>query len=89
LYEALFCLFLFVLLLYLYSKKKSSLPNGQLFGLFVVLLFTQRILVEFTKENQVAFENNLPFNMGQLLSVPFIFLGAYVLYRSFNKPLTW
>lgn len=87
LYEALFCLFLFGLMLMMYVKMGKQTPSGRLFGLFVVLLFTQRILVEFTKENQVAFESALPLNMGQLLSVPLIVMGAYVLYRSYTKPL--
>jgi prolipoprotein diacylglyceryltransferase len=36
-----------------------------------------RIFIEYTKENQEAFENGMLFNMGQLLSVPFVLLGLY------------
>lgn len=87
LYEAIFCLFLFGFLLFLYTKTKAETPAGRLLGWFVVLLFIQRILVEFTKENQVAFENGLPLNMGQILSIPLIFGGAFILYRSYTNPL--
>lgn len=82
LYEAIFCLFLFVFLLFTYLKTKENTPNGRIFGWFVVLLFSQRILVEFTKENQVAFENGLPLNMGQILSIPMVIFGVYILFKS-------
>lgn len=89
LYESIFCLALFGLLIFIYKWKKGNVPSGQFFGLFVVLLFTQRILVEFSKENQVDFENSLPLNMGQILSIPMVLFGFFVLYRSFKKPLEW
>jgi prolipoprotein diacylglyceryl transferase len=85
-YESLFCVFLLVLLYWLWNKYKERTPRGLLFGLFVVLLFTFRFLVEFLKENQVDFENNLQFNMGQLLSIPLILLGVYVLLRAGKWP---
>lgn len=88
LYEAIFCVFLFLFLLAYYMRYKQNTPNGLIFGWFVVLLFTQRILVEFTKENQVDFENGLPLNMGQILSIPMVIFGIFVLYRSYTKPLT-
>ena len=59
-YEALFCVFLLVLLYSMWNRTKERTPRGQLFGLFVVLLFTQRFLGEYLKENQVAFENGTP-----------------------------
>jgi prolipoprotein diacylglyceryl transferase len=86
-YEAIFCVLLFLFLLTYYLKLKEKTPNGLIFGWFVVLLFTQRIIVEFTKENQVAFENGLPLNMGQILSIPMVLFGIFVLYRSYTKPL--
>lgn len=85
LYESIFCLFLFLFLLLIYLKMKENTPSGRIFGLFVVLLFTQRILNEFTKENQVDFENGLLLNMGQILSIPMVIFGTFVLYKSFTK----
>ncbi|AYA37232.1 prolipoprotein diacylglyceryl transferase [Hymenobacter oligotrophus] len=85
-YEALFCLFLFVLLYWLWNRYKEQTPRGLLFGLFVTLLFTFRLLVEFLKENQEAFEDRLPLNMGQLLSIPLILVGLYVLFTAKKRP---
>jgi phosphatidylglycerol---prolipoprotein diacylglyceryl transferase len=87
LYESLFCFLLFGLLLLIYLQKKENTASGRLLGWFLVLLFIQRILVEFTKENQVSFENSLFLNMGQILSLPLVFVGIFILYRSYTKPL--
>ncbi|MCA8832583.1 prolipoprotein diacylglyceryl transferase [Hymenobacter pini] len=85
-YESLFCVFLFVLLYAMWNRTKEHTPNGQLFGLFVVLLFSFRFLVEFLKEDQVAFEQNMTLNMGQLLSIPLVLVGLYVLFTARNRP---
>ncbi|MBH8557568.1 prolipoprotein diacylglyceryl transferase [Hymenobacter negativus] len=85
-YEALFCIFLLILLYSMWNRTKEHTPRGQLFGLFVVLLFIQRFLGEYLKENQVAFENGHMFNQGQLLSIPLIFIGIWVLWRAGKDP---
>ena len=89
-YESLFCVFLLVLLYGLWNKYKARTPRGLLFGLFVVLLFTFRILVEFLKENQVSDETGIiaqyHLNIGQLLSIPFILIGLWVLVRAGKDP---
>ncbi|MDO7853208.1 prolipoprotein diacylglyceryl transferase [Hymenobacter convexus] len=85
-YEALFCIFLLALLYSMWNRTKERTPRGQLFGLFVVLLFTQRFLGEYLKENQVAFEDGHLFNQGQLLSIPLIFIGIWVLWRAGKDP---
>lgn len=82
LYEALFCIVLMALTYHIWRKQKSNLSQGYLFGLFMVLLFTQRFLGEFLKINQEAFEDQLPLNMGQWLSIPFVLAGIYLLWRS-------
>ncbi|MDX2197165.1 MAG: prolipoprotein diacylglyceryl transferase [Cytophagales bacterium] len=87
LYEALSCFVLFAIILTYYLINKEKTPNGLIFSFFCVFLFTLRFAYEFTKENQVDFESQLPFNMGQLLSIPMIFIGIWVLYRSLTKPL--
>ncbi|MEP7231580.1 MAG: prolipoprotein diacylglyceryl transferase [Ginsengibacter sp.] len=81
LYEAISYLFIFFLLWGIYKKKSEFLKKGLLLGLFLVLLFTVRFLIEFVKENQEAFENALPINMGQILSIPFILVGLYFIFR--------
>jgi phosphatidylglycerol:prolipoprotein diacylglycerol transferase len=89
-YESLFCVFLLVRLYGLWNKYKQHTPRGLLFGLFVVLLFTFRILVEFLKENQVSDETGIiaqyHLNIGQLLSIPFILIGLWVLLRAGKDP---
>ncbi|MGA0555816.1 prolipoprotein diacylglyceryl transferase [Larkinella sp. VNQ87] len=82
LYEALFCLLLSALCFWLWKKKRHLLPNGFITGLFLTLLFSFRFGVEFLKVNQEAFENNMALNMGQLLSLPAILTGFYLLFRN-------
>ncbi|HTF18403.1 MAG TPA: prolipoprotein diacylglyceryl transferase [Chryseolinea sp.] len=87
-YESLFCVFLFLLALYLWKTRRHSLPNGVIFGIFMTLLFTSRFVIEFVKNDQVEFEGNYPLNMGQLLSLPAIAIGVAVIlyvYRAGNK----
>ena len=86
LYEAFYCLVLFVSLLSLWYFKRLSLNDGFIFSIFMIALWTLRILDEFLKENQVAWEDDIPFNMGQWLSVPMILLGIYIFIKTFpNK----
>lgn len=88
LYESISSFLLFIGLLWLWSCYKGAIPRGRLFGLFVVILFTLRILYEFLKEPQVGFEASLSFNMGQLLSIPLIIAGLYILVRSYIHPIS-
>ena len=81
LYEALcYCLFFFVGW-WCYRRRPALVGTGFFFGLCIFLIFLSRIFIEYTKENQVAFEDGMLFNMGQLLSVPFVLLGAYFICR--------
>lgn len=82
LYEAIYCFFLFILMYQLWKNKRTNFGPGFMFGLLCVLLFTERIIDEFFKENQAQFESDLPLNMGQLLSIPFILIGIYMILRS-------
>ena len=86
LYAALFCVLLVSLLYYLWNRTKDRTPRGLLFGLFVVLLFTQRFLGEFLTEAQVDFEKNNLLNQGQILSIPMIIIGIWVLWRAGKNP---
>ena len=61
------------------------MPPGFAFGLFLVLLFTERFFVEFLKEVQVDWENKIDLNMGQNLSIPFIILGGVSMFISYRK----
>lgn len=82
LYEALAYLVIFILLFWLYWRKKGQHIQGTLISLTCILIFTARFFIEFVKEDQVAFEAGMKLNMGQLLSIPFVILGCYWYYRS-------
>jgi prolipoprotein diacylglyceryl transferase len=84
LYEALYCLLLFGLMWWLWKNKRDSFGPGFMFGLLCILLWAERFLDEFVKENQVAFEDSMSINMGQWLSIPFILLGIWFMWRSFK-----
>lgn len=83
LYEALFYFIIFCLLYFLWKSGSVYNYKGFLFGLGLSLIFLQRFLVEFLKENQEAFEENLVLNMGQTLSIPLTILGVLIMIRSY------
>ncbi|WP_313808337.1 prolipoprotein diacylglyceryl transferase [Flavobacterium sp.] len=88
LYEAFGYIFVFAILFYLYWKTNAREKQGYLFGLFLVLLWTVRFLVEFVKESQHGFADNSEtalFSTGQWLSLPFIAIGAYLINNAFKK----
>lgn len=85
LYEALAYLAIFGLLMYLYWRTDIKDKAGRLFGIMMTLVFAFRFIIEFTKENQVAFEANMSLNMGQWLSVPFILIGLFFWLRPLKK----
>lgn len=86
LYESISCFLLFAFLLWYWSRYKINLPEGRIFGIFMIVLWTLRFLYEYLKISQVPFEDEMKFNMGQLLSIPLIIVGIFVLIRSYKKP---
>lgn len=83
LYEAFGYIFVFALLFFLYWKTNARLKQGYLFGMFLVTLFTVRIIVESVKESQGGFENVLGMlSTGQWLSIPFILAGLYLIFTA-------
>ena len=79
LYEAFSYFLIFVIMIVLYKIKRDVFKNGFFFGLALVLIFTARFFIEFTKERQVDFEQNMIMNMGQILSLPYILAGIGVI----------
>ncbi len=83
LYEAFCYIFVFAILFFLYWKTEARRKSGYLFGLFLVLLFSVRIVVESVKESQGGFENALGLlSTGQWLSIPFILTGFYFVFTA-------
>ncbi|WP_246241678.1 prolipoprotein diacylglyceryl transferase [Draconibacterium mangrovi] len=85
-YEALAYLISFGVLMYLYWKTSAKNRPGLLLGAFFVFIFLARFFIEFIKEDQEAFEAGMALNMGQWLSVPFVIIGALLVYRAIKKP---
>ncbi|MFQ3576695.1 MAG: prolipoprotein diacylglyceryl transferase [Cytophagales bacterium] len=85
LYESISCILLMLLLGAIYLKLKENTPNGLLLGLFMTVCFGLRFLWEYLKENQVAFEDELAFNMGQILSIPLVLAGLGLVIYSLLK----
>lgn len=85
LYEALSYLLLGLTLLGLYKFRLDKIYRGTFIGLFFIVLFGMRFLIEFIKEPQVGFEETMVLNMGQLLSIPFILVGVGFLVYAFVK----
>jgi len=81
LYEAIAYLLVFILLFWYYNRTKANFKSGMLFGLFLVFVFSFRFFVEFIKEDQTYFEQDMVLNMGQLLSIPFVFIGLFLIFR--------
>ena len=86
-YEALCYFIIFLLLMYMYWKKNAGQRQGLIFGVFLVGVFFSRFCIEFLKNNQEEFEENMILNMGQLLSIPFVIFGIYLIIRSLKHPI--
>jgi prolipoprotein diacylglyceryl transferase len=83
LYEAFCYIFVFAILFFLYWKTDAREKSGYLFGLFLILLWSVRFVVEFVKESQGGFENTLGIlSTGQWLSIPFIIIGLYMVFKA-------
>ena len=92
LYEAIAYLIIFVAGALIYwhwyksqgMSEKSSIAvgTGFYFGFCLATIFTFRFFIEFLKKEQVDFEQGMPLDMGQLLSIPFVLLGAWCMWRA-------
>ncbi|GGZ78660.1 prolipoprotein diacylglyceryl transferase [Algibacter mikhailovii] len=80
LYESFCYIFVFLILWYFYSKTPKRDQTGFLFGLFLVLLWTVRFFIEFTKEPQNIERGDWVLNTGQWLSIPFVLIGFYFMF---------
>lgn len=86
LYEGGCYLALFFLLMWMYWRRNAQERPGLILGVFFIGIFLPRILIEFVKNNQEAFEDSMLLNMGQLLSVPFVLAGIYLVWRAMSRP---
>ncbi len=85
LYEAVCYLATFVILMVYWHRRPPFKPVGRLTGLFLILVFGFRFLIEFLKVEQSVYLSSISIlTMGQWLSLPFVLLGLYLFLR---KPL--
>jgi prolipoprotein diacylglyceryltransferase len=74
------------MLLYYFKITKGNIPAGRAVGTLLTVIFTARFLIEFVKEVQVSSEIGMALNIGQWLSIPFVFLGlGFLIYSFINK----
>ena len=89
LYEAIAYAILFFIMWAIYKRSKQTgkprVGTGWYFGFCLAYIFTFRFFIEYTKDVQEAFEEGMMFNMGQLLSIPFIIIGIWCMIRSGKK----
>ncbi|MDT0295461.1 prolipoprotein diacylglyceryl transferase [Mesonia ostreae] len=89
LYEAACYVIVFIIVWYLYWKTNKREKLGYIFGVFLVLLWSVRFFIEFIKEAQVEDRAAWALNTGQWLSIPFILIGLYLIFRkNTNTPVT-
>ncbi len=81
-YESLAYLLIFVYLLTVYNRAKGKIHRGKLVGLFLITVFGFRFFIEFIKNNQVATEAGMLLNIGQILSIPLVLLGIFLVWYS-------
>jgi prolipoprotein diacylglyceryl transferase len=79
LYEAISYLATFGFMFWYYGKKHGKVLHGHLFGIFLIILFAFRFILEYTKINEGISEEAI-LNMGQILSIPFVLAGVAIAY---------
>ena len=89
LYEAIAYAILFFIMWAIYKKSRKTgnpaVGTGWYFGFCLAFIFTFRFFIEYTKDVQEDWESGMLFNMGQLLSIPFIILGIYCMIKAKKK----
>lgn len=82
LYEAVCYLISFFILMHIYWRTDLKKRMGFIFGSFLILIFTARFIIEFVKEVQEPWEAGMVLDMGQILSIPFVVAGVFMLWYS-------
>jgi prolipoprotein diacylglyceryl transferase len=85
LYEAICYFITFGVLMFLFWKRDQWNKLGIVFGVFLIMVFGARFLVEFVKLGQTARDEYLPINTGQLLSIPLVIAGIVLIWRAMKS----
>lgn len=85
-YEMLYCIVAGIVTWLMYWKGHCYKRPGLIYGVFLIIIFLTRFLLEFIKNDQELFEADMVLNMGQWLSIPFIIWGVYAIIRAYKRP---
>jgi prolipoprotein diacylglyceryl transferase len=85
LYESAAYLFTFILLFYIYKTKVTRFANGFMTGVMFLSIFSLRFLIEFIKREEANYTLPIPLHVGHILSIPFIILGLYLIFKSIRN----
>ncbi len=89
-YEAAFYLLTFGVCMVMYWRYRAQEREGLLFGVFMLGIFVPRFFIEYIKNVQepweIAMRANWGIDQGQLLSIPFILLGVWLIVRAMRRP---
>ena len=75
----------FLILWFIYWKTDKKNKPGFLFGMFMILLWSIRFVVEFLKKAQVDERGGWLMNTGQILSIPMVLIGIYFVFRKVSQ----
>jgi len=88
-YEALTYFVLFLIGMYMYWRTNAKEKQGLIIGVMLTGIFLSRFFIEFIKNVQEDFEiylrNTIGLDMGQLLSLPFVIWGIWLIYNALKK----
>lgn len=85
LYESLAYLLIFGVLAAVYRRQGPDVRRGKLLGLFLILVFGARLLIEIVKTQQAAYSLPFALSVGQLLSIPAVLVGVWLVWASCSK----
>lgn len=89
-YEAAFYLLTFAVCMVMYWRYRAQEREGLIFGVFMLGIFVPRFFIEYIKNVQetweIAMRNSIGIDQGQLLSIPFIVLGIWLIIRAMRRP---
>ena len=89
-YEAVFYLLTFAVCMLMYWRWRCQEREGLIFGVFMLGIFVPRFFIEYIKNVQepweIAMRANWGIDQGQLLSIPFILLGIWLVIRAMGRP---
>lgn len=88
-YEAICYFIIFAITMWMYWKTDARKREGLIIGVAMIGIFTARFFIEFLKNVQEPFEISMRDNyglvMGQLLSIPFILWGLWLVWRAMKQ----